>query len=290
MTAAREHPRTRGLAPLAALAALRSVARRRSVALCHHGVGSPSDEQDPFALRVPEERFRTQVELLLAAGFRFVTAAELVARANGGAPPPGLIALTFDDGMADNHSVVLPLLREYGITATVYVITGLVGGDNPWVSSEEGGRMMTAEQLCELAAAGVELGAHTVTHPDMSLLDGEACLREMLDSRDQLEELTGVRARTFAYPFCRYGEAARRAAQEAGFEAAFTCDHRGSWDRFEFRRALLRGRDNLAVFVGKASGTYYPVYESPPTRVLRASTQAVRRRLRERRERRRERS
>ena len=283
MTQVRPYPRTRGPGPSTALAALRLIARRRSVVLCHHGVGYANSLEDPFELRVPEERFRTQIELLLAAGFEFVTAAELVARADGGPPPPGLVALSFDDGMADNHSVVLPLVREYGITATVYVITGSIGGQNPWVAAEAGGRMMTAGQLRELAAAGVELGAHTVTHPDMSLLDEEACLREMADSRDQLEEVTGVRARTFAYPFCRYGPAARRAAEAAGFEAAFTCDRRGSWDPYEFRRSLLRGRDQLSVFVGKVSGSYYPVYESPPARVLRARTRAVRLRRRKRR-------
>jgi peptidoglycan/xylan/chitin deacetylase (PgdA/CDA1 family) len=82
---------------------------------------------DPENLCVAPRRFRAQVELLLAAGFEFLTVAELTSRMNGGPPPPGLAALSFDDGMENNVSVLLPLLREYGLPATVYVATGLIG-------------------------------------------------------------------------------------------------------------------------------------------------------------------
>lgn len=256
----------------------RAVRARRSTVLGYHGVGPSSPAEDPRNLRVRPERFRAQVELLRDAGFEFVTVAELVRRAGGGTPPAGMVALSFDDGMADNHSVLLPLLREYGITATVYVATGMIGAPNPWTA--DGARMMTAEELRDLHEAGVELGAHTVSHPDLSTLSRSACLEEMVASRAAIEELTGAPARTFAYPFCRYGSEAVAAAAEAGFDAAVTCEGRGGWEPFELKRAMLTGKDGLPSFMLKLMDAYQPLFDSAPGRLLRVSTRAARRRYR----------
>lgn len=269
------------LAPL-----LRALAARRSVILGYHGVAPRDPAEDPHNLRVSPERFRAQVELLLDAGFKLVTVAELAERADGATPPPGVGALSFDDGMEDNHSVLLPILKEFRIPATIYVTTGLIGEPNPWMSPSSGARMMTADELRNLAAAGVELGAHTVTHPDLSMLDREACLREMVGSREALERVTGARVRTFAYPFCRYGDVAVAAAEDAGFLAAVTCEGRGGWSQFEMKRAMLTGRDGVPSFALKVTDAYQPLFDSSPGRLLRTATRRARGRVRSVRERR----
>ena len=264
------------------LPAARALRARRSLILAYHGVAAPRHEEDPHNLLVTPERFRGHVELLLGADFEFVTVAELARRAAGGSPPPGLAALSFDDGMQNNHSVVLPLLQEYGIPATVFVTTGLIGSPNPWLSDSSGERMMNADELRELTAAGIELGAHTVNHPDLSLMDRESCLREMVDSRTALERLTGGPVTSFAYPFCRYGDAALEAAAQAGFSAAVTCEGRGGWHRFEMQRAMLTGKDGLATFALKAVGAHQSLFDSAAGRAVRASTRGLRTRVRRR--------
>jgi peptidoglycan/xylan/chitin deacetylase (PgdA/CDA1 family) len=266
----------------ASLAALRE---RRSALLAYHGVGPSTAADDPDFLRVHPDRFRAQLDVLLGAGFRFVSAQELVARAAGGTPPPGLVALTFDDGMEDNHSVLLPLLREYGLPATVYVSTGLIGKANPWIAESTGARMMTEDELRELAAAGIEIGAHTVTHPDLSQLPYEDCLREMRDSRAELQRISGQRVSTFAYPFCKYGEAAVRAARDAGFDAAVTCHGRGGWAPYEMKRTMITGKDGMPSFAAKLWELYGPLFDSAPGRLVRVSTRAARQRMRALRER-----
>lgn len=253
---------------------VRELCRRRSVIVGYHGVDTCAPTEDPANLVVPPERFRRQVELLIEGGFELLTVAELAARADGGPPPAGLAALSFDDGMRNNHSVLLPILRDYGIGATVYVTTGLIGGQNPWMRGSS--PMMTEDELRDLAAAGVELGAHTVTHPDLSLMDREACLREMEDSRRVLEELTGSSVSTFAYPFCRYGSEAVAAARDAGFAAAVTCEGRGGWSPLEMKRAMLTGKDGAASFALKLADAYRPLFNSLPGRALRISTRRVR--------------
>jgi peptidoglycan/xylan/chitin deacetylase (PgdA/CDA1 family) len=240
---------------------------------------------DPGFLRVHPAAFRAQLRLLLEAGFRFVTVAEFAEQADGHRPPPGLVALSFDDGMDDNHHVVLPILREHRIPASVFVTTGLIGETNPWMSPDSGARMMTVEELRDLAAAGIEIGSHTVTHRDLSKLDYESCLTEMLESSRTLQRLLGSPVRTFAYPFCHYGPAAVAAAKDAGFFAAVTCHGRGGWNRYELQRSMISRKDGIAVFLLKLTDLYQPLYDSIPVRFLRAATRRARARRRVRRER-----
>jgi peptidoglycan/xylan/chitin deacetylase (PgdA/CDA1 family) len=266
-----------------ALAVLRRLRARRSVILAYHGVAPTGGADDPHFLRVAPGRFRHQVELLREAGFEFVTVAELVERKGDGDPPAGLVALSFDDGLHDNHEVLLPILREHGIPATVYVMTGYIGQPYPWISGDSDARLMNEDELRELAGAGVELGAHTVSHPDLSELDHDACLREMVESREAIERITGARVTTFAYPFCRYGDAAVAAARDAGFAAAVTCHGRGDWSPFTMNRTMITGKDGTPSFVLKLLGVYQPLFDSLPGRLLRSSTRAARRAVRERR-------
>jgi peptidoglycan/xylan/chitin deacetylase (PgdA/CDA1 family) len=254
---------------------------RRSVILAYHGVGPTDTRMDPGFLRVRPDTFRSQLDLLRGAAFEFVTVADFVDRARGGVPPPGLAALSFDDGMEDNYSIAWPILREFGLPATVYVTTGLIGEPNPWMPARAEARMMTVAELRELAVAGIEIGAHSVTHPDLSGLDFESCLREMTESRRILEQVTGTTVRTFAYPSCRYGTNALEAARAAGFSAAVTCQGHGSWDPYALKRSLITGKDALPAFLLKLTDFYQPLFDSLPSRLVRSSTRGLRERRRE---------
>jgi peptidoglycan/xylan/chitin deacetylase (PgdA/CDA1 family) len=261
--------------------ALRAVAARRPVILGYHGIHAPAcNGHDPHHHWTHPDRFRHHVDLIGEAGFAFVTVAEIAERLRRGEPVAGLAALSFDDGMEDNHHTVLPMLRDLGLPATFYVTTGLIDKANPWLAPESGARMMTEGALRELAAEGNEIGAHSVTHPDLAQLGYADCLREMVESKQVLERITGRPVRTFAYPSCRYGSATKAAAREAGFIAAVACEARGSWDPFELRRALITGADGMGTFLLKVLDRYQPLFDSPVGRAVRVGTRPVRARSR----------
>jgi len=262
--------------------ALRALRRRRSVNVGYHGVDDVPAVSDPENLCVPPARFRTQLGLLIAAGFEFVTVAELAERAGGESPPPGLATLSFDDGLEDNHRVLLPILREAGVPATVYVTTSFIGRANPWRGG--GARFMTEDELRDLHAAGIELGAHSVTHRDLSTAGEEECESEVGGSVAALESVIGAPVRTFAYPFCLYNDAAVAAVRRAGLTAAVTCEGRGDWSPHTLKRALITGRDGVPSFVAKLWDVYQPAFDSPPGRAARAATRMVRARARSARE------
>lgn len=257
--------------------ALTEIRRRRSVVLGYHGVAESRWRDDAHLLQVAPARFQAQMELLQAAGFRFVTLAQLARLADGGEPPPGHAAVTFDDGMRTNHAVALPILRAYGIPATVYVTVDLIGRRSPWIGPGGDGAMMTETELQELAAAGWELGGHTMTHPDLSTLDYDTCRREIADGRDELERITGARVETFAYPLGRYGPAAITAVRDSGLLAAVTTGS-GSWDRYEMTRAMIGAADPLPVVLLKLTDRYEPMLRNGPMRLLRRTTKRLARR------------
>jgi peptidoglycan/xylan/chitin deacetylase (PgdA/CDA1 family) len=259
-------------------AALRRIRSKRSVVLGYHGVAQAKRADDLFLLQVEPGRFRGQLELLLAAGFRFLTVAELARQAGSGPPPPGLAAISFDDGMRNNLTAALPILRELGLVATVYVPTGWLGGHSPWIGPGGDNAILTADDLKELAAAGWEIGAHTVNHADLSKLDYAGCRREIEDNCRALEEITGRQVQTIAYPFGNYGPDAIAAARDAGLLAAVTTGS-GSWEPFELTRAMIGAADPFPVMLLKLTDRYEPLLRSGPMRALRASSKELRRHL-----------
>jgi peptidoglycan/xylan/chitin deacetylase (PgdA/CDA1 family) len=250
------------------------ICKRRSVILGYHGIGSAPLKDDLSMLVVAPSRFEGHIELLGEAGFRFCTVADLAARAGGAEPPPGWAAISFDDGMRNNHSIALPILRAHGIPATVYVTIGFIDGMSPWVSGGEGAMLNRAE-ISELADAGWELGAHTMTHPDLAALSYERCRQEIAESIARLEEISARPVKTLAYPSGRYGQAAIDAARDCGLSAAVTTGS-GSWAPFELTRAMIGSRDPMAVVMLKLDDRYEPLLEKPPLPQIRSGSKRMR--------------
>ncbi len=117
----------------------------------------------------------------------------------------------------------LPHLVRAGFTATLFVVAGRIGGETDWRgwppdTSRE--RLLDAAALAEVAAAGVEIGAHAVSHLRLSTLGADAARREVLDGRRRLEDLLSRPVRSFAYPFGDVTPAMARLVRER-FEAGF---------------------------------------------------------------------
>jgi peptidoglycan/xylan/chitin deacetylase (PgdA/CDA1 family) len=250
---------------------LRQIARRRAVILGYHGVAHQAWRDDRFLLQVSPDRFRRQLEAMLAAGFRFVTVAALARMAAGGSPPAGLAAVSFDDGMRNNLTTALPILRALGIPATVYVPSGWLGGTSPWLANGADNRILDDDDLRELAGEGWEIGAHTVNHTDLSTLDYDRCREEIANSCEQLSRLTDAAVETFAYPFGRYGPTAVRAVRDCGLVAAVTVGTRG-WNPFELPRAMIGAADPDPIVLLKMVDLYEPLLAPPMMRRLRSWT------------------
>ncbi|MBI4718933.1 MAG: polysaccharide deacetylase family protein [Planctomycetes bacterium] len=168
--------------------------------------------------------FAAQMGAVAECGFRGVTLSEAVEHrlAHGDWPAQRLV-ITFDDGFANTHEVALPVLARRGFAATVFLITGHVGGRNDWSAPPPGlgtRPMMTWAQVAELAQKGIEIGGHSHTHPDMRRISDAQVEHELAICKAEIHEQLGYEARTFAYP---YGSRSERVAEAAGRQFAAAC-------------------------------------------------------------------
>lgn len=128
--------------------------------------------------------------------------------------------LTFDDGWADALTVAAPVLRELRIGATFFVCPGNWGNTEDSGYSPEG-RVLTLEEAGELHELGFDLGAHSMTHPDLVECDDDELRAELHDSKVAVEAITGRPCTEFAYPFGLHDARVRAATEAAGYELAF---------------------------------------------------------------------
>jgi peptidoglycan/xylan/chitin deacetylase (PgdA/CDA1 family) len=213
-----------------------------NVAPAPAGVRLPSLYVDPRA-------FARQMALLARLGFRGISMSQALPYLRG--ERAGRVAvLTLDDGYADNVENALPVLLRHGFRATCYVASGEIGGYNSWDAADLGVRkpIMTGSQLRAWHDAGMEVGAHTRTHPFLSTLGEREIREEVLGSRADLEDRLGVQVTQFCYPYGDHDERVVGVVRAAGFAAATTLRRgraRPGDEPLRLPRVLVRGEDRL---------------------------------------------
>jgi peptidoglycan/xylan/chitin deacetylase (PgdA/CDA1 family) len=234
------------------------VVHRRIPILLYHAVAPDTD--GPLApWVVAPEVFAEHLDVLRAEGARPVTISELVAMVHdrGEVPPRGTIAITFDDGFADFAEHAWPALAARDLRATLYVTTGYLGDRARWLPGAAPARpMLSASAVAALADEGVEIGAHTVHHPQLDLVPLAEARQEIVAGRERLAEIVGDDIGSFAYPHGYHGRRVRDLVARAGFHSACAVKHALSStadDRFALARVMVRhgdGADRIRAWVG----------------------------------------
>ena len=192
----------------------RSPQQPRSRILCYHSVGTPEWGVND----VPPDRFRRQIELALREGYQFVPAG-ILAR-EGAAGDSRRLAITFDDGLRSVAANAAPILQEYGIPWTLFVVSDWAEGRHSFGDDI----MLGWGEIERLAVAGATIGSHSVTHPNFGLLDAPTASHELEASRETIRQRTGIDAKEFAIPFGQsknWTDIAAQAASVAGYETVY---------------------------------------------------------------------
>ena len=195
--------------------------RDLAILMYHHVNSAPPPSDLDARLTVTDADFARQLSYLRCAGYYSITLSQLFDAIYDGAPlPEKPVILTFDDGHLDAYANAFPLLQEAGFGAAFSIVTGWVGqpASANW------------EQLQQMAAAGMEIASHSVSHPDFGK-NSDDVVRDQLDrSKRELEEKLGQPVSFFVYPAgepFRFGTPQRQAqvmaiVQEAGYRGAVT--------------------------------------------------------------------
>lgn len=224
-------------------------------------------------------RFSTFVRQIrwLKKHFDLISLEEAQARLRRGRNTRPAVSITFDDGYAENCRQALPFLVAEGVPCTYFVCTRHVVDGIPFPHDVAQGRPLppnTLDELRQLAAAGIEIGAHTRTHCDLGTTFDEAVLcDEVVAARDELAAAVGRQIRYFAFPYGQYANLNDRVftiAREAGYEAI--CSAYGGYnfpgdDAFYLQRIhadddMLRFKNWLTVDPRKLAARRYVIRQS----------------------------
>jgi len=255
-----------GLTPLAS----RSVAGSRVPILLYHQVAETASPAYP--LTITPRAFEAQMRWLMSAGYRVISLDEFIAAHRRGRVPRRAVVMTFDDGHRGVFLHAYPILKRYGLPATLFLPTGAVGEPEfPWIRPMLGQgedpdeyRPLTWDEVRAMDRAIVQLGSHSVTHPHLGKLAEPEIEREVVESRRRIERETGARVTSLSYPggIGRYGdhsEVTRRVLARTGYAAGLVSEigrNDASADIYRLRRLSVEASDTLDTFRAKVTGAY----------------------------------
>jgi len=179
------------------------------------------DALSGHAVVLSESAFRRHLELIRHCDYQVVSMDQALRFLQAGRATAGrYVCITFDDGRVDNATIAWPLLKAFGFTAHFFVCPALLGVTVRHASGADD--FMRASALRAILREGGSVGSHTQTHPDLSSLAWADLEMQIAGSRSALEELTGARINTIAYPYARYNAEVLQATRQAGYEYGFT--------------------------------------------------------------------
>jgi peptidoglycan/xylan/chitin deacetylase (PgdA/CDA1 family) len=217
----------------------------KPLVLCYHAVS----DGWPDELAVGRREFERQLRGLLRRGYRPAGAGDTIAQRGR------QLHVTFDDAYRSLSANAVPVLERLGLRATVFACSGYARDGRPLDVPEVAGpraahpgemRTMTWDELREVAARGLEIGSHTISHPHLPELSDRELRLELSDSRAEIEDELGSRCRYLAYPFGDDDPRVHRAAARAGYDAAFSLAakaYASRGNRFALPRVDLYRRD-----------------------------------------------
>ncbi len=174
-------------------------------------------EENSSVISFSSSLFKRGLAKLHEAGHRTLTLSEVADYVRREQPfPDHCFAITFDDGYASVYSEGFPVLQRFGMSATVFLTVGERQPVTPEtrLPSLSGRPMLSWREIREMQDGGMNFGAHTLTHPNLTRLPRDRVDSEISGSKAVIEDALGAPVRSFAYPFGYYDAESMRLAQQ----------------------------------------------------------------------------
>lgn len=185
--------------------------------LYYHSVQKNADNE----VIITPQTLKYELQYIKDQGYTTLTMNELYNYLLHNSPIPNKsIVITFDDGYMDNYYNAFPILKDLNMKATIFCIT----------SNLDGSYYLSKEAINEMLNYGIDIESHTVNHLKLNQLTYSEQLRELQESKKNLESITGKEVYAVAYPFGAFNDDSIKAAKAAGYKLGFTTN-RGLSDR-----------------------------------------------------------
>ncbi|MEX0721754.1 MAG: polysaccharide deacetylase family protein [Balneolaceae bacterium] len=223
--------------------------------LMYHRVIKSGEQNNATFYDVREEDFRQQLQILDSFNFTPITFEDYNLYLDGKLTlPKKPIILTFDDGHTDMKETALPVLREFGMKAVVFVLGNRKMKYAEWDQKKKNGktRLMSDDQILDIRAEGFEIGAHSMTHPTLPNLTTDELKGEVLGAKYAIEDLLGEEVSSFAYPFGRVNKKVQSTVAESGYKfgcGVYTGPPRFGDNDYDIRRLAITYNINTVRFL-----------------------------------------
>lgn len=220
--------------------------RGRGRILCYHSIGQPRAGVNDVAPHL----FRRQLRQAIELGYRFAPASEIAASGGGERD----LAITFDDAWTSVAENAAPILRELDLPWSVFVVSDWSEHRGQWAQEV----ILNWAQLRALRGGDVEIGSHSVSHPDFAKLDDSEVTRELFESREVIEARLGFAPDAFAIPYgqsANWTPHAQAEALRAGYRHIFA---QAEETRFPgtVSRTFVTAFDNERIFAALLAGAF----------------------------------
>jgi peptidoglycan/xylan/chitin deacetylase (PgdA/CDA1 family) len=236
--------------------------------LMYHKV-LPQAEKTQHRIFVTVKQFNLHMRFLAWRGFSAITFADYFVFRDGKRPltefPRRPIIITFDDGYENNLQYALPILQKYNFKAVLYALGNSHITHNVWDANlgEPRHELLTEQGLQKMHAAGIEIGAHSMTHTRLTQISADLASQEIIESKQRLEAVLKTPIISFAYPYGAYNDQIKQLTQQAGFYCAVATDTGGVFledDLFAIFRVNMMPRDGTWEIFKKSSSAYRQRY------------------------------
>jgi peptidoglycan/xylan/chitin deacetylase (PgdA/CDA1 family) len=182
--------------------------------ITYHYVEVVTDKRDFLRknMAISPAELKKEIEDLRNQGYQFIFINEIPKLLNMKMVPTGkYVAITFDDGYRDFYTDAFSIIKQTGVKATIFVISGFINYQN----------YMTDQQIKEIAHSGlVEIGAHTIHHVDIKSVTPAEAENEVVGSKTYLETKYGIKVESFAYPYGAFDDKIVQIVKNASFTSA----------------------------------------------------------------------
>lgn len=211
-------------------------------------------------LRVKPRQFEKHLQWLQKNDFKSYTMSELVKLES---IPEKTVVITFDDGYKDNFTNAFPLLKQYNFKATIYIVLNRF--QQNWATdkdlnqaSEElnSENMLSNNQIKEMLNSNlIEIGSHTLDHVNLAKISEDEKLRQIKESKEQIEKTFNISCNSFAYPFGFFDNESVKMVEVCSYTNAVTTINgvfnKSKNSNLKIPRILISGRQGIFAFILK---------------------------------------
>jgi peptidoglycan/xylan/chitin deacetylase (PgdA/CDA1 family) len=199
------------------------------------------------------DKFKAQMNYLRMHNYKVINLSFLIKSINNRKNlPKKSVVLTFDDGYVDFYEYAYPVLKDFGFTASIFLVSSYIGRYADW---NEKVLLLDKQQIQELIKQGFCFYSHTKSHKMLPLLNNKEKYNQIYDSKKELEDILQRKVDYIAYPYGEYDESTIEVVKSCGYLAGFATD-KGNKEIYSLYRIVIFQTTSRISFLKKISGFY----------------------------------